>query len=149
MNSNESNMPIGAWIRICDQVFSNIQRKTSVNGTFNRIEWQFLDFVKQHNKVSKNEILEYLSFFDNEQYIVSTIDRFTREEFTTSEGEYIQLSHKGLSVHAELTEVQERVKKQSMKEIPEEDYRITIQTLQKIIGNLKPFIPEHIIKVII
>lgn len=139
----EEKGPIGAVVREADQLFSNITRRTSFNGSFNRLEWHYFNFLKERKRVSEAEVMDYLSFFDSETRIQKAIDRFQREGLAKADADGMYLSQKGEKVFEEVVQVQEMIKEKSVLDISPEAYSITMDTLQKIMDNLQEYLPRE------
>lgn len=139
----EKKGPIGAWVKRADDVFTNLIRKSRENGSFNRLEWQFFNLIKEKEKISRTEALDFLSFFDNEEIIAKVIARFQNEGLIEAHGQELVLSAKGALVYREVLEIQEEIKRKSIEGIDETQYATTVETLEKIINNLKEFTPDE------
>lgn len=137
----EEKGPIGAVVREADHLFSDIVRKTSLHGSFNRIEWHYFNLLKMQQQVSKEEVMEFLSFFDSGTRIQKVIDRFQSEGLAEQNASKLYLSQKGKEVFEEVFTLQEMIKAKSTQDISPEAYSTTIETLQKIMDNLKGYLP--------
>jgi len=139
----EKKGPIGAWVKKADEVFTNLVRKSRENGTFNRLEWQYFNLLKEKEKISRTEALNFLSFFDKEENITKVVTRFQNEGLVEAHGQELVLSAKGAQVYREVLEIQEEIKKKSIEEIDEAQYATTVETLEKIMNNLRAFTPDE------
>jgi uncharacterized protein (TIGR02246 family) len=135
--------PIGAVVKRTDFVNTNLLRRTSKFGTFNRIEWQFLNFIKRENSVGTSEIFDFLSFFGNRQTIQELINRFKWDGLITIEEGVISITARGLRAYEEVHEIQEEIKAKAMAGIEEKNYATTIDTLYRIMDNVKEFLPRE------
>lgn len=134
--------PVGAWVKRADLVFSNVVRKTSGNGTFNRSDWQLLNFLHEKSKTTEPEILEFLSFFEQEQAIRKVINRFLNDGLITGNQGGVAITPKGEQVFEEVSKIQDEIKEKALQGISESAYTTTIETLQRITDNLREYLPD-------
>ena len=139
----DSREPIGAVVKKIDLVNTNILRRTSKYGTFNRIEWQFLNFMKKKANAPIDEIFEFLNFFGNRQVIQELIDRFKWDGLIAEEKGIMSITSRGETAYEEVYNVQEEIKAKAMIGVTAQDYDTTIDTLYKIMDNVKEFLPRE------
>ncbi|HYF02774.1 MAG TPA: SgcJ/EcaC family oxidoreductase, partial [Patescibacteria group bacterium] len=135
--------PIGAVVKKADVFFTNIVRRTKQHGTFNRIEWQFLNLMKEKQTATLPEVMSFLSIFDTKYMIKKLIERFRHDSLITVDQEEITISHKGVQVFEEVHVIQEEIKKKALDGITEAQYDIAVEVLYKIMDNLKDYLPEE------
>lgn len=143
INIIEKKGPIGVWVKKADYVFTNLIRETSGNGTFNRIEWQFFNFINENGPVSENKVTEFLSFFSDKPVIMKVFNRFEIEDLVINNQGKIMITNNGKKVYEELLKIQEQIKEKATEGITPANYIITIKTLQKIMDNLKEYLPDE------
>ncbi len=137
--------PIGSWVKRADYVFSNIVRKPQDGGTFKRIDWQLLNFLYEKNRVTIPEIINFLSFFEQEQEIRKLIKRFLKKGIITIDKPVVTITPKGIYVFKEVSEIQEEIKQKALQGIDKKAYATTIETIQKITNNLREYLPDKIL----
>ena len=144
MNSTHliTKEPIGAWVRKADDTFTRIIRKTS-QGDFNRVDWQLLNSLHERNKLSKNEIVDFLGSFESKSNIETVIRRFEKDALVNLSHELVEITAKGREVFKEAFKAQEKIKEKSLQGISETDYITTISTIKKMLHNLTEFLPEN------
>ena len=135
--------PIGAIVKKADRVFTRIVRKTQTYGTFNRIDWQLLNFIQGRKKASDQEVILFLEFFGERQGIGQLIDRFKNENLITANGGEIVITPKGERAFEAVLTLQEAIKEKGMQGITESDYATTLATLRKIMDNVKEYLPDE------
>ena len=131
--------PIGYWVKRTNDVFTNLTRKTPDHGSFNRVEWQLLSTIHEKAHLTTPEVIAFLSFFTTESEIQKVIRRFETESLIKISRENITITEKGEQVYEEVLEIQEEILQKAMYKISAEEYKTTINTLQKIIENLKDY----------
>ncbi|MEN7547608.1 hypothetical protein AAG747_06805 [Rapidithrix thailandica] len=131
--------PIGYWIKKADSVFTNVTRTTRQNGSFNRLEWQLLNTLHEKKQLALVEVTEFLSSFATDSEIQTVVHRFESENLIQADQQHLSITHKGEQVFDEVFEIQEEIKQNALRGISEEDYCTTVDTLQKMIENLKEY----------
>lgn len=131
--------PIGAWVREADIVFTHLTRKTVSHGSFNRMEWQLLNFIHERGNAPINEAKVLLNVFDRDKVTDQVIMRFVSDGLVVKDGKNITVTDKGRKAYAEVNEIQEEIKRKAMEGVTEEEYVTTIATLRKLIDNLRGY----------
>lgn len=140
------NGPVGAWVKKADFIFTNLERRTEKNGTFNRLDWQLFNYLQRAKRTTAKEITEYLSLLDPEHEIHNVINRFMNDGLTIAyPNDVIAISPKGEKVFEEVLKIQGEIQEKALKGISIRAYSTTIDTLQKIIDNLSEYLPEEAI----
>ncbi|KJD36451.1 hypothetical protein PW52_04650 [Tamlana sedimentorum] len=139
---NTAQKSIGAWVKITNDVFTNLTRTTKDYGSFNRLEWQFLNYLKENEITTETAITDFLSFFTKENEIKTLIEHFENEGLISSVNSGYQITRKGKMAYSEVLKIQEEIKVAAMKGINDEAYETTISTLSQMIENLKPYSPN-------
>lgn len=131
--------PIGYWVKKADDAFSNVTRKTPEHGNFNRLEWQFLNTVHENEKLTTSEVLKHLGFFTDEAGIGKLIKRFEAQRLIHVYRHDISITEKGRQAYDEVVRVQEEILIKAMQNISTSAYRTTIDTLETLLKNLRPY----------
>ena len=131
--------PIGAWVREADIVFAHLTRETLTYGSFNRMEWQLLNFIHERGNAPINEGKMLLNVFDREEVTDHVIVRFVSDGLVVKDRKNISITDKGRRAYAEANEIQEEIKRKAMAGVSKKDYAITIATLKKVIDNLREY----------
>ncbi|WP_040495940.1 hypothetical protein [Fulvivirga imtechensis] len=135
----DEKSPIGAWVREADTVFTHLTRRTRNHGSFNRIEWQLLNFIHEKESALATESKMLLNFFDSDEVTDQVIMRFVKDGLIMEDHERIRITAKGRRAYAEVSQIQEEIKRKAMAGVSEKEYATTIATLRKVIDNLREY----------
>lgn len=130
-------MPLGFWIKQLDQLLTEGIDKIQAQFGLTRIDWQILNFLSEQSETEKESLLAAMKPFINSKTANEVLNLFNHKGFVNINDNLVNLTDKGKRQHADCFEKQKEFRKMSMKNISREDYQKTIQTLQKMIDNLK------------
>ncbi|MGS2740084.1 MarR family winged helix-turn-helix transcriptional regulator [Sinomicrobium sp. M5D2P17] len=131
--------PVGYWVKKANDTFSNVVRKTTSHGNFNRLEWQFLNTINEKGDLPSGEVLKLLDFFTDETGMEKLIKRFEAQNLIRVNRHHIFITEKGKQVYEEVLQIQEQIIVRALENISPEAYTNCIETLQIILKNLRPY----------
>lgn len=131
--------PIGYWVKKANDTFTNVSRKTSEHGDFNRVEWQFLNIIYEKEELTISEITGLLDFFTDETGIDKLIKRFEAQNLIRINRHHVTITENGRQVHAEIVKIQEEIIRKALENVSPDAYKTSIETLETILKNLRPF----------
>jgi DNA-binding MarR family transcriptional regulator len=137
----KSTGSIGAYAKEADNAFQNLIRETSF-GDFDRIDWQLINFLNNNPKTTKSFITDFLSFLGTQDEIENRIKRFEAKSIINIQKNEVLLTNIGKSAFDEAYQIQKEILEASFKDITEEDYKICIEVLKKMIKNMSPYIKQ-------
>lgn len=133
---NSKDQPIGYWLKKADELLTKGINDIQCKNGLNRTSWQTLNIISQEEDISQAELNAKMKPFANANDIESIIKNFDQREMLESLFP-LNLSLKGKKVYSECLDQQKEFRQQCMQGINEEDYRITMATLQKLVTNLQ------------
>lgn len=135
---------IGAFVKKADNSFKSLTRKTKLDGNFNRIDWQFINFIYTKKTVSTQGAKNFLSFFEPDELLLNVyLQSFEDKGVVIIKNDTVSLTEKGGEVHTELAGLQKDILEKSFSGISAEDYITAISVLQKMIENSEEFIENN------
>lgn len=131
--------PVGYWVKKANDTFSDVVRKTTSHGNFNRLEWQFLNAINEKGDLPSGEALKLLDFFTDKTGMEKLIKRFEAQNLIRVNRHHIFITEKGKEVHGEVLQIQEQIIVKALENISPEAYANCIETLQTILKNIRPY----------
>ncbi|MGS2762266.1 MarR family winged helix-turn-helix transcriptional regulator [Sinomicrobium sp. M5D2P9] len=131
--------PVGYWVKMADDTFSNVVRTTTSYGSFNRLEWQFLNTIHKKGDIPSGETLKLLDFFTDETGMEKLVKRFEAQNLIRVYRHHIFITEKGKQVHDEVLQIQEQIIVKTLENISPEAYANCIDTLRTILKNIRPY----------
>jgi DNA-binding MarR family transcriptional regulator len=92
--------------------------------------------IHEHGTIKNSELIEIARPFAGENEVEKILGNFSTEGLITLKDE-AKLTDKGKQLYQQCLEKQQQIRQQAMNGISEQEYKITIQTLQKIVANLE------------
>lgn len=140
MQASSLDKPIGYWIKKADDVLTD--RIDAVQHRFglNRLGWQLLHTICARPPLSTSILIELVSPFapaPDVQTILASLKNqglLVWDEHLDSVVGYTQA---GLDLHDRCFQQQTLIRQQAMEDITNEQYALTVQTLQTIVHNLE------------
>lgn len=130
-------LPIGYWVKQVDQLLTTGIDEVQAEFGLTRSDWQILNALAEESSIEKNKLLNLMNPFLDRGKTEETIKNLCNKDLISMLDNFLSLTEKGKKQHSSCFEKQKKFRQSAMKDIAEEDYEKTIQTLQKIIGNLK------------
>ncbi|RNL69165.1 MarR family transcriptional regulator [Sinomicrobium pectinilyticum] len=131
--------PIGYWVKKTNDTFSNVTRKTTSHGNFNRLEWQFLNLINEKKDLPVDEAAKLLDFFMDQSGMEKLVKRFEAQNLIRVHRHHIFLTEKGKQAYEEVLQIQEQIIANALENVSPEAYTTCIETLQIILKNLRPY----------
>lgn len=101
-----------------------------------RVKWQVLNSIQENAGITKKELVKLMKPFATASVIENILEGYRQHGHIAPEHqEMLELTSKGLQLHAVCLDQQLEFRKKIMTGISESDYQTTILTLQKIVKN--------------
>lgn len=120
-----------------DEVLTKGINSLHAKSGITRIEWQVLHSLKEYGHVTKADLFHTLQPFADSAFIDAVVRELKEKGVLQEQDLVISLTEKGHEVHSGCFQLQKGFRQQSMVGISEQEYQITISTLQKLIENLE------------
>jgi DNA-binding MarR family transcriptional regulator len=130
------NLPIGYWIKQADELLTKGIDGIQLSFGITRTGWQILNAVHEKNLMDKVELISLMRPFADAGTVEELLTRFKAEVLINEDPQEISLTEDGMKLHKACLEKQKIFRQQVMTGISEEDYQISILTLQKIVDNI-------------
>jgi DNA-binding MarR family transcriptional regulator len=136
MQTKQQNLPIGYWIKKADEQLTTSINEIHKSANLSRLGWQIMHTIHEHGTIKNSELIEIARPFASENEVEKILGNFSIEGLITLKDE-AKLTDKGKQLYQQCLEKQQQIRQQAMNGISEQEYKITIQTLQKIVANLE------------
>ncbi len=132
----KNKLPIGYYLKKTDNLLTeginNIHKEFGIT----RIVWQILNSINENAEINRQKITELLSEFANKETISDAISTLLDRQLIREE-KYLSLTKKGEVLYQTCFQRQKAFRQKATENITEQQYLQTIETLEKIIDNLK------------
>ncbi len=132
----KDRLPIGYYLKKTDNLvteeINNIHKEFDIT----RTDWQILNSINENAEINRQILIELLSEFVNKENIDNTVAKLIDNQIIYEE-KYLSLTEKGKELYQKCFAKQKEFRQKAMTNITEDEYLITITTLEKIIDNLK------------
>lgn len=130
-------LPIGYWLKQLDQLLTeginNIQSQFGLT----RSGWQVLNYISKQSRTEKEMLLATMSPFMESKKTEEIISQLNKDGLINLDNKFLRLTEKGETKHANCLKQQKEFRQTVTKDIKEEEYQKTVQTLQKMVENIK------------
>ncbi len=131
-------LPIGYYLKKADNLLTEGINKILIELEIDRLKWQLLHSINQNRNNDKSEVVSILKEFAGEKVISAAIDDLIKRGLVVSaNGTNLALSQKGEELHTRCLQRQKEFRQKATENVTQEEYIHTIETLEKIIGNLQ------------
>ena len=135
---NNRKLPIGYWIKQVDKLLTDGIDSVQAQFGLARSDWQIIHFLSEQPSVETEKLLETMKPFMDSKVVEDILTQLCSKGLVNIINNHsLALTAKGKKQHADCLERQKEFRQTVMKDISEEDYLKTIQTLQKIVDNIK------------
>ena len=131
------NLPIGYWIRQADELLTKGINESQAACNLSRTEWQLLNALHENSGMNTPGLEDVMRPFAGSTAIERALSRFQKDAlvFITQQNTFT-LTDAGQALHTKAFEQQQLFRQNAMAGISDNDYLITVHTLQKIAGNI-------------
>lgn len=130
-------LPIGYWIKQVDNILTKGIDDIQSSFGMTRTDWQVLNTVSESETIKKNELVKIMSPFLGTPLIDDMLTNLKERHLIDENNQKLILTDKGKKQHSLCLEKQKLFRQNTMIGISEQDYQVTVLTLQKIIENNK------------
>lgn len=132
----KDKLPIGYYLKKADNLLTeginNFHRELDIT----RIDWQILNSINENSEIDRQKISELLSEFSTGETINETVTILLHKQLIREE-KYFSLTEKGAKLYQTCFQKQNAFRQKAMKNVTQQQYLQTIETLEKIIANLE------------
>lgn len=102
-----------------------------------RTDWQLLNTINESGLLNKGDLIKIMEPFADAEKVALVLTRLQSENIAAvTAADCIALTEKGQQLHHACLQKQQAFRQKAMTGIEKEAYRTTVQTLQKITGNI-------------
>src|SRR5690606_5825286 len=131
-------LPIGYYLKKADNLLTEGINKIFIELEIDRLKWQLLHSINQNRNIDKSEVVSILKEFADEKVISAAIDDLIKRGLVVSANRTnLALRQKGEELHTRCLQRQKEFRQKATENVTQEEYIQTIETLEKIIGNLQ------------
>lgn len=140
MQPTSAGLPIGYWIEKGDELLTRHINNTHQLAGLSRVGWQLLHTICTQTPQTAVSLAKIVTLFATEsevdELLASLADRgylFLNRE----EDDSVTATSAGEQLHKSCLAQQTKIRQPAVQDISEEQYMVTIQTLQKMVSNLE------------
>lgn len=130
-------LPIGYWIKQADNLLTAGIDAIHSNAGITRTGWQVLNSIHENGSLQKAALFSLLSPFANEQSLEQILMKLADDNLIEVKDDILFLTGGGKKLHQQCFEQQKAFRQKAISGITEQDYQVTVLTLQRIVENLK------------
>ncbi len=130
-------LPIGYWIKQVDNILTKGIDDIQSSFGMTRTDWQILNYVSERETFEKIELAMIMSPFLDTNLIDDILTKLKERNLIDEKDQKLILTDNGKKQHSLCLEKQKLFRLKTMTGISEQDYQVTVLTLQKIIENNK------------
>jgi DNA-binding MarR family transcriptional regulator len=134
---DNKKLPIGYWIKQVDQLLTDGIDTIQARFGMTRSHWQIINLLSEEPLIKKQRLLETMRPFMDQAAAEQALAELSYKGLVAVLGDDVSLTDTGKKQHTECFEQQKECRQSVMKDITPDAYQTTIQTLQKIVENLK------------
>lgn len=129
-------LPIGYWLKQADELLT--KRIDDIQSSFGitRKDWQILNTISENNLIPKSNLMDLMSPFADAKSVNDILLKLRVKDLIEEQDEKLALTAKGKQLHLTCLHEQKRFRQTAMTGVSEQDYEVTISTLQKIVANI-------------
>ncbi len=132
----KDKLPIGYYLKKTDNLLTEGINTIHKELDITRTEWQILNLINEKGETGRQEIADLLSEFAGREKLDDAINTLLNRGIIQEE-KYLSFTEKGEELYRLCFDKQTTFRKKAMENITEKEYLLTIETLEKIIDNLK------------
>lgn len=129
-------LPIGYFLKLAHDSLTKAIDGIQSHYGFNRTEWQILNSIQETISIQKQELINLLKPFADNQKIETILNELTNKNLIQMNNSQLKLTMEGKELYQKCFEMQKEFRKKSMNGISETQYQTTITTLERIIQNI-------------
>lgn len=129
-------LPIGYWLKQADELLT--KRIDDIQSSFGitRKDWQILNAIDENGLIQKSSLAHLMSPFAASKAVNDILVKLRAEHLIEEQDEKLALTAKGKELHLTCLDQQKKFRQTAMTGVSEQDYEVTISTLQKIVANI-------------
>lgn len=145
MREHQQERPIGYWAKHLDTLVNQAFERALHDDDVTRRQWQVLSSLSWGSR-SVSSLRETLGAFrcDQDDSLESALEVLFGRGWIIDDGTMLALTEAGVSAHAAIQGHVERVREELARDISEDDYRTTVDTLRRMCDNLSAGLPEEV-----
>lgn len=130
-------LPIGYWIKEADNLLTTgIDAIHSAAG-ITRTGWQVLNSIHENGSLHQAALFSLLSPFANQESLEQVLVKLAADNLIEEKEDILFLTASGHQLYQQCFERQKAFRQKAIAGITEQDYQLTVLTLQRIVENLK------------
>lgn len=130
------DLPVGYWIKKADDLLTKGINKIHLSFNIKRTEWQILHYINESNSISEEKLVFVMEPFADKSAVENILSDFEKEELSIKESNTFSITQKGHELHNSCFTQQQLFRQKTMSGITDEEYKITVITLQKMVENM-------------
>lgn len=131
-----SKKPIGYYLKTADNLLTEGINAIHKDLNITRTDWQILNSVQENPNIKRDDVAQLISEFTSYDEANQIIDALI-ERGILSESQSLSLTEEGKKLYQDCFERQTEFRLKATQNISEKEYIQTIETLEKIIENLR------------
>jgi DNA-binding MarR family transcriptional regulator len=135
-DTNKPKVYIGYYLKTLDNLLTQKMDSLHLSNGMTRAEWQILNSVAERPNIDQDTLLNTLKEFTNYLKAKNLLDNLIANGFIQG-SQKLCLTMKGQAVYEKSLKMQKEFRQDVMQGISQEDYQNVINTLDKMIMNLK------------
>jgi DNA-binding MarR family transcriptional regulator len=129
-------VPLGFWLRRVDQLFESSMDSVLADENVTRRQWQTLNTVSRHQPATARQVADALTLFVADPS--TELDELTARSWIGPGPDGYRLAPTGQAALAALEQKVAAHRTTMFAGVSDEDYRVTVHTLARIVANLDP-----------
>lgn len=140
MQPTPLDKPIGYWIKKADDVLTRSINDVQQQYGMTRLSWQLLHTICTHPPLTAATVADFVSPFASVAEVQTVLSAMINQGFLVWNNQLDSVpvcTQAGQELHDRCSAQQVVVRQQAMQDISNEQYALTVETLQAIVANLE------------
>lgn len=133
----QNKLPIGYWIKQADELLTTKIDEIHASFGLTRTAWQILNTIGDRELIERSELADFMSVFVHAKPLDDIIETLQTSGLVKEHEHKLSLTEKGKDQYSACFEKQKIFRQRAMSGISEEEYKVTVLTLQAIVENIK------------
>ena len=134
--SMEDKLPIGYYLKKTDNLLTEGINRIHQEVDITRTDWQIINAINENAKIDRQQIVGQLSDFAGKETINEAVATLLSRQLI-HEDNHLSLTEKGKDLYQTCFQKQNAFRQKAMKNVTQQQYLQTIETLEKTINNLE------------
>ncbi|NLT52760.1 MAG: hypothetical protein GXX85_17790 [Ignavibacteria bacterium] len=135
MDAGINKLPIGYWVKKTDELLTRTFENAHKENKLNKNGWQILNTIIVNKEILPEQLESMMIPLMNEFDFNDLVNELSERNLISLNGCY-KPTEEGIAFHRKILNKQTTIRNAVMKDISQEEYEITVSTLQRIIKNL-------------